>query len=118
MVLPSNYQVTLKCAVCSSPESGLFCRKDGMSYRVCHSCRHVFVEAMVSHEEVIAGYRSRDSHHSSELKEIWDYSQIKDELVYGPLLDKIGRLKRSGREQAWLGWLWDRDTALKSSILN
>jgi len=89
-----------------------------MSYRVCHSCRHVFVEAMVSHEEVIAGYRSRDSHHSSELKEIWDYSQIKDELVYGPLLDKIGRLKRSGREQAWLGWLWDRDTALKSSILN
>ena len=97
MVLPSNYQATQKCAVCSSPESGLFCRKDGMSYRVCHCGRHVFVEAMMSHEEVIAGYRSRDSHHSSELKEKWDYSPIKDELVYGPRLDKIGKFTRPGR---------------------
>ena len=87
MKLPSNYQVTVPCVICSSPNSDIFCRKDGMAYRVCQSCRHVFVEAMASSEEVTAGYKSRDSHHSSALKENWDYSQIKDELVYGPLLD-------------------------------
>ncbi len=90
-------QATLTCVVCGSAESELFCRKDDMSYRVCRSCQHVFVEAAASREEVAAAYRSRDSHHSSDLKEKWDYSPIKDDMVYGPLLDKIGKLTRPGR---------------------
>lgn len=85
------------CVVCGSSQSELFCRKNGLAYRVCRSCRHVYVEAMPGHDEVLEGYKSRQSHHNSELKEKWDYSSIKDELVYRPLLEKIERLTRTGR---------------------
>lgn len=97
MKLGSNNQTVVPCIICGNLESDLFCRKDGMSYRACQSCRHVFVEAMASREEVAEGYRTRDSHHSSALKEKWDYSPIKEKMVYGPLLDKIGKLTNPGR---------------------
>lgn len=85
------------CIVCGGSQSELFCRKNGVAYRVCRSCRHVFVEGMPSHDEVLESYKSRQSHHNSEIKETWDYSSLKDELVYGPLLEKIERLTRTGR---------------------
>lgn len=88
---------TTTCVVCGGSESRQFCRKDGMAYRICNSCRHVYVEEPLSEAALTDYYRCRDSHHSSEIKTKWDYSAIKDELVYGPLLDKIGRLTKPGR---------------------
>lgn len=51
----------------------------------------------MSEEELSEYYRSRHSHHSSEIKLKWDYSESKFSLVYCPLLNKIESLASSGR---------------------
>lgn len=68
-----------------------------MAYRVCNACQHVFVENPLSAEALSNYYRSRDSHHTSESKTVWDYSEAKRSLVYRPLLDRIGSLTPPGR---------------------
>lgn len=88
---------TTTCVVCGGSESRQFCRKDGMAYRICGSCRHVYVENPLSEAALTDYYRCRDSHHSSEIKTKWDYSDTKRSLVYRPLLDRIGSLTPPGR---------------------
>ncbi len=68
-----------------------------MAYLICRSCQHVSVENPLSEEDLSAYYRSRDSHHTSEVKIAWDYSESKRSLVYRPLLDSIGSLTPPGR---------------------
>ena len=87
----------MTCLVCGGSESRQFCRKDGMAYRICNSCQHVYVETLLSEDELSDYYRSRDSHHTSEIKTTWDYSESKRSLVYRPLLDRIGALTPPGR---------------------
>ena len=85
------------CIICGSPDSSQFCRKDGMEYRACSSCGHVYMENPLSEKELGDYYKSRDSHHTSEIKQKWDYSESKRSLVYRPLLDRIGLLISPGR---------------------
>ncbi len=84
------------CNICKSTRHQKFCIKDGLEYLQCKFCQHVYVQSQISKEELLDYYASRKSHHGSSEKEQWDYSLIKADLVYAPLLKKISRFTRMG----------------------
>jgi SAM-dependent methyltransferase len=86
-----------QCLVCKGTRHRVLCRKQEQNYLRCLDCRHVFVEHVVDQAQVRRLYQKRTSHHGSEEKLKWDYSEIKRELVYQPLLSRLSRYSSSGR---------------------
>lgn len=86
-----------RCLVCNSSRYRILCEKQDKCYLRCLDCRHVFVEHFAGQAQVRHLYKKRTSHHGSEEKLRWDYSETKRELVYQPHLDHISRYSASGR---------------------
>jgi 2-polyprenyl-3-methyl-5-hydroxy-6-metoxy-1,4-benzoquinol methylase len=87
----------MSCLICNSQLRTIFCIKDGLTYFRCLNCGHVYVEKCLNKEDLQQYYANRRSHHSSLMKEQWDYSEIKAKMVYLPLLRKIRDFTSPGR---------------------
>lgn len=85
------------CLVCQHNSAGLFCSKQQQTYLQCSKCGHVFVTEPTAVDALKASYENRESHHGENEKIRWDYSHIKHELVYKPLLDRISLFTRKGK---------------------
>lgn len=87
-----------ECAVCQSTSSRTFCFKRGMTYLVCAECGHVYLK---SSEQAFVDlrkfYADGDHHYRSNEKIDWDYSTLKTEYYYKPLLNRIRSLHQRGR---------------------
>jgi len=88
-----KYQI---CIICNQKDHQIFCRRNNQNYFRCSQCGHVYVENQASEHTILENYINRQSHHGSEIKEQWDYSDIKKKYVYHPLLQKINRFTNIG----------------------
>ena len=74
-----------------------FCSKEGFDYVRCLSCRHVYVKNRIPTEEILKIYTTRTSHHSNQLKEDWDFSDVKHLYFYQPILKTICAFISAGK---------------------
>lgn len=87
---------TQNCVVCGGDESIHLCEKGGMQYVMCEGCAHVYVKTIgMSHAVSNRGMEEK-SHHVSETKQEWDYSQLKEKFVYSPRFNQIETFIRAG----------------------
>jgi 2-polyprenyl-3-methyl-5-hydroxy-6-metoxy-1,4-benzoquinol methylase len=79
------------CPVCNADSPKVFCEKNGLAYVRCQACSHVYVGTLASQEHLRAYYTNRQSHHQSDSKLNWDYSETKYQRHFKPILDEIVR---------------------------
>ncbi len=79
------------CPVCAANSTYELCRKNGLAYQGCRSCGHAFVTEPPSAERLAVYYASRTSHHQSQSKLAWDYSNLKHRYHFQPMLERIGQ---------------------------
>lgn len=79
------------CPICGGGANDLLCTKHGASYVRCRACGHAFLSEPASESSLAEFYSSRTSHHQSDSKIAWDYSELKDRHFYRPILDRIAR---------------------------
>lgn len=83
------------CLICGSENYRALPEKFGYKYHQCRSCGHVQLQFTMTNDAVYSEYETRTSHHASEHKIAWDYSETKREYFYDPLIDRLERLTDS-----------------------
>jgi len=87
----------INCPICNSKAVTPHCTKHNSQYLKCNHCQHCFLATKKSSSEYSTFYESRTSHHASQTKINWDYSNNKYRYVYLPLLSTLSRFIKSGR---------------------
>lgn len=84
------------CIVCGNEKNIDFCVKDSGVYVACTNCGHVYLKNIESIFSQKRRNNSDKTHHVSEEKLKWDYSDLKDKIVFKPMLKKIESLTAKG----------------------
>lgn len=82
-------RIPTQCLICNEVKHSLFCKKNGMEYVCCSTCKHVYVKLPLTDDELLDLYIQPTNYRTSEEKLTWDYSETKEIFFYKPLLDKI-----------------------------
>lgn len=85
----------MRCPVCNAESPKAFGEKNGLAYVRCRDCSHVYVGTPASEEHLRAYYTNRNSHHQSDSKLAWDYSNTKYQRHFKPILDQVARFAPS-----------------------
>lgn len=86
-----------QCPVCDYERIIFFCEKENSQYARCERCQHAFLTGSADVKAYEEFYQTRTSHHASEKKLDWDYSDQKLRYVYAPLLSALSRFSSPGK---------------------
>lgn len=86
-----------KCVICGSVSSTNFCSKGDRHYLQCNNCSHVYEQDIVNKFVSNPAQKQKSSHHTSEIKTDWDFSDLKKTMVFNPRLEKIKLYSDKGK---------------------
>jgi spore maturation protein CgeB len=86
-----------QCPVCDYERINFFCEKENSQYARCERCQHAFLTGTADVKAYEEFYQTRTSHHASDKKLDWDYSDQKLRYVYAPLLSALSKYSPIGK---------------------